>query len=96
MRKFNLKENAARRMMDPEQQNTVSVQETVREAPVPGFSVVSRTACRASFLVSMSAPPHNQPLPEPLSEPLSEPLLAAAGMTSAKACSSYTSPSTMA
>ena len=30
-------------MMDPEQQNTVSVQETVREAPVPGFSVVSRT-----------------------------------------------------
>ena len=43
MRKFNLKENAARRMMDPEQQNTVSVQETVREAPVPGFSVVSRT-----------------------------------------------------
>ena len=43
MRKFNLKENAARRMMDPEQQNTVSVQETVREALVPGFSVVSRT-----------------------------------------------------
>ena len=43
MRKFNLKENAARRMMDPEQKNSVSVREPVREDPVPGFSVVSRT-----------------------------------------------------
>ena len=43
MRKFNLKENAARRMMDPEQQSTAPVPETVAESPVPGFSLVCRT-----------------------------------------------------
>ena len=42
MRKFNLKENAIRRMMDPDQHK--NKQEEVRtENPVPGFSVVCRT-----------------------------------------------------
>ena len=44
MRKFNLKENAARRMMDPEKQNEPVFHDAVREeTPVPGFQVVSRT-----------------------------------------------------
>ena len=44
MRKFNLKENAAKRMMNPEKQETAAAAEEIRaEIPVPGFSVVSRT-----------------------------------------------------
>lgn len=44
MRKFNLKENAAKRMRDPEQQEKAPVTEESRtQMPVPGFSVVSRT-----------------------------------------------------
>ena len=44
MRKFNLKENAARRMMNPEKQETGTERAEVRtEDPVPGFSVASRT-----------------------------------------------------
>ena len=44
MRKFNLKENAAKRMMNPEKQETAAAAEGIRpENPVPGFSVVSRT-----------------------------------------------------
>lgn len=44
MRKFNLKENAVRRMMDPEKQAASAAAEgTCQESPVPGFSLVSRT-----------------------------------------------------
>ncbi len=44
MRKFNLKENAAKRMMDPEKQEQAAAAEEARpESPVPGCSVVSRT-----------------------------------------------------
>jgi len=44
MRKFNLKENAAKRMKDPEKQETVlPAADACPESPVQGFSVVSRT-----------------------------------------------------
>ncbi len=44
MRKFNLKENAAKRMRNPEQQETDAPRaEMPAEHPVPGFSAVSRT-----------------------------------------------------
>ena len=44
MRKFNLKENAVRRMMDPEKlENTPDRTEVRAEESVPGFTVVSRT-----------------------------------------------------
>ena len=44
MRKFNLKEKAVKRMMNPDAQETPAVQEP-EEAPkpVPGFTIVSRT-----------------------------------------------------
>ena len=44
MRKFNLKDNAARRMMDPDKENENTVQETAGgESPVKGFRIESRT-----------------------------------------------------
>ena len=44
MRKFNLKENAVKRMINPEQQGTAGTKEDIRsESPVQGFAVVSRT-----------------------------------------------------
>ena len=44
MRKFNLKENAVKRMMDPDKQVPETVhREEPEENPIPGFSIVSRT-----------------------------------------------------
>ena len=44
MRKFNLKENAVRRMKNPEQSEKTVLQEAVQaDMPVPGFGIVSRT-----------------------------------------------------
>ncbi len=43
MRKFNLKENAVRRMMHPETVNHEQISDISAPNPVPGFSVVSRT-----------------------------------------------------
>lgn len=43
MRKFNLKENAVRRMLDPEQRDASPAGAAAADDPVPGFSVVSRT-----------------------------------------------------
>ena len=44
MRKFNLKDAAAKRMMNPEEQEAQDTPETaVSEGPVPGFGIVSRT-----------------------------------------------------
>ena len=44
MRKFNLKENAAKRMMNPDEAAKETGMETEQaECPVPGFAVVSRT-----------------------------------------------------
>ena len=44
MRKFNLKENAARRMKDPEQQKEpVARKDICKENALPGFRIVSRT-----------------------------------------------------
>ena len=44
MRKFNLREKAVKRMMDPEKQEAAAETEEIRTAgPLPGFSIVSRT-----------------------------------------------------
>ena len=44
MRKFNLKDNAARRMMDPEQQHEMPASEDIHtDIPVEGFLISSRT-----------------------------------------------------
>ena len=44
MRKFNLKENAVKRMMNPEKPDEIPEKaENSAEKPVPGFAVVSRT-----------------------------------------------------
>ena len=44
MRKFNLKDNAAKRMMDPEKEKEFSMPEKARaESPVDGFRITGRT-----------------------------------------------------